>query len=88
MRRGIKMKKSMEFKIRDVATKEIYFLLEVKKGSVMEALRRVFPCYYDDIQKFPKDVREEILRKFLTTDMSVQELLDLINDTYNELYLF
>jgi hypothetical protein len=83
------MKKSIEFRIRDVATKEIYFLLELKRGkSVMQALRKIFPCYYDDLKSFPQQVREEILRKFEKSDMSVQELLDLINDTYNEIYLF
>jgi late competence protein required for DNA uptake (superfamily II DNA/RNA helicase) len=82
----------VEFKLGEIKSstkKELIFLLELKKGkSVMEALRRNYPPYYDDMKQFPLEVREEIIKEFRESDMSVKELFDKISNTWNELFLF
>jgi hypothetical protein len=82
----------VEFKLGEVNSstkKELLFILDLKRGkTVMESLRRNYPPYYDDMKQFPLEVREEIIKEFRESDMSVKELLDRISITWNELYLF
>jgi hypothetical protein len=83
------MRRKVEFKLGDIMSKEVIFLYRLKKGeSVTKILQDMFPDYYCDFIRFPREVRDELIRKFRTTDMSLREFLDLIDKKFNELFLF
>lgn len=77
------------FKLRDVMPVDVIFLFRIKKGEdILKVLQDMFPDYYCDFIRFPREVRNDLIRKFKNTDMSLAQFLDAINDTFNEIFLF